>query len=57
MGSEEGFCCNNHKGLYNNFKAGVESELARSKPEPTKEQLKGYKKIEWALLNPRELNT
>jgi len=53
MDSEEGFCCDKHKGLYENFRKAVDSELARVKPKPTEEQMKGYKKIEWALINSR----
>ncbi len=51
MGSEEGFCCEKHKGLYENFKKAIDSELSKRKPKPTKEQLKGYAKIESIIVN------
>jgi len=56
MGSEKGFCCDKHKNQYINLRKAIDSELARSKPEPTEAQLKGYKKLEWVLLNSETLN-
>lgn len=56
MDSKKGFCSNKHENKYNNFRKGIDSELARSKPEPTEEQLEGYRKIGCVLIGSNKLN-
>ena len=47
------FCCDEHSMLYRQFRNGFDIEMARQKPKPTKAQLKGYAKIEYALINKK----
>lgn len=51
MDSEEGFCCEKHKQMYENLRKAIDSELARRKPKPTEAQLKFYKKLQGILTN------
>lgn len=45
------FCSPEHRMLYRQFRKGFDIVMSRQKPKPTEEQIKGYRKIEYALLN------
>lgn len=49
----EEFCCPAHRSQYKEFRKVFDIEMARQKPKPTEAQLKGYAKIEYALINKK----
>jgi len=55
MDSKEGFCCDKHKGLYENFRKAIDSEMLRIKnrmPQLTPQKQRAYNRIKDILNKP-----